>query len=166
MSVYLNTTKYTFNPTYYHNISLTVFNNSERISCVNATADLKVDLVKIILDTCLKIKTDGEKEYNQVLYQGNVDLCQASKGIFANFIIRLVSDQLEQYSNYRFACPQKAQFMYATNFPVNIGKYIPTYFQHLYGFWELTCLAKGKSFTSKKFARLFSVKLYGNSVSN
>ena len=104
------------------------------------------------------------QEYDFVLLKGEMDTCKASKGIMGNFITKLIAQHLEQYSNYRFLCPQKKGFLYAYNFPMVTDKDLPTYLLPFRGKFAISGTFKAQVTKGKKLVELSSGTLFGERV--
>lgn len=83
------------------------------------------------------------------------------QGIFGNFIIKVVSDNLEKYSNYRFDCPQKKGDFYVYNFPILDDKNFPPFLLRATGKVEVSSVIKAKIENVKQTVHMFTLKFYG-----
>ena len=120
-------TQFSSNPEYISNFSLKSFNNTNGISCFNATTNLNVPVLKILIYVTLKGKSvETNKVYDQVILKGVLDSCKLSQGIFGNFIAQFIVENLHKYSNIKIECPQKRGFYYVSNFPLE-SDHIPRY---------------------------------------
>lgn len=134
------------------------------MACLNFDIYLKVDLIKIYLTSSLKFKIKDEREYGESIINGNFDVCKSTKSLIGNFMMRIFMDKLSESSNLKLNCPIKAQNYYAKNLPLPVDKYIPTYFLPFKGLWKTEFTVKAKSAVSKKFAVMFSLRIFGNTL--
>lgn len=117
---------------------------------------------KVILYIKVRKKLIHEKVYVDE-FESQLDTCKISKGIFGNFIINMIADQLEEFSNFRFQCPQRPGYYYCANFPLTIDKYVPMYLMNK-GFWEFSLYSKFKNPKTKKMVVYLSVKVHGTNL--
>lgn len=144
-----------------NDLSISVFNGSDGMSRVNITTTLKVDLLKVSTMFSLMGKTyENSKEFDHLILKGNIDSCKVSNGTFGNFIVQMIAENLEKYSNFRFECPLKKADFYAINFPVDM-KYIPYYFLANPQKWELTSTIRAKVKNTKSLVLICTIKFYG-----
>lgn len=161
--MYYDAVQSNINPIYTSNFSFVTFNDSQGESRFNMSGYQKCDLLKVIVSGELVGKSNTtSKDYDQKLLNINVDTCKASKGIFGNFLVRMIADNLEKHSNYRFACPQKKNFFYATNFPVVDDKFFPSQLFRVQQFFRASFIFKGKLPNVKSLVHIFSVSIDGH----
>jgi hypothetical protein len=65
--------------------------------------------------TTLRSKTT--RKYDTELHRSVIDPCQ-KKDWFSSFFVKVFAESIQQFSNFRFECPLKKGFYYATNFPI------------------------------------------------
>lgn len=134
-------------PRLVENYSFVVFNGSDHLSYFNFTGKLLMDIKKSLYSFNLKVKSnESRKDYDIDLFTGNVDSCQAAKGIFGNFIIKFFQSNLDKHSNFKIDCPQKKGFYYAYNFPVplDLKSFIPSFIPFRSSIWQLTVISRAK----------------------
>ena len=150
------------NPDYISNFSLKVFNNTNGISCFNATGSLDVPALKILIYVTLKGKSiEALKVYDEVILKGVLDSCKLSQGIFGNFIAQFVVENLHKYSNIKIECPQKRGFYYVSNFPLETD-HIPIYLNIFRNRkFEFSLTMKVKLRDIKQLVYLFTMQFEG-----
>lgn len=112
----------------------------------------------------LMIRTTFQKDFTKAL-KAAINVCDIKKGMFGNFIVKIVQESLRKYSNWMFECPQKTGHYYAYNFEV-FDNYIPTYFLGRDGYFFLDILGKLKTGKKKMTVNLLSLKILGSYVVN
>lgn len=154
--------EFNVNPTVLSDFSLKVFNDSQGgFSRANLSTTLIVDVIKITTLVAMKVKTNEDSnEFDKVIFKGNIDTCKVSKGIFGNFFVQMIAENLDKHSNFSFECPQKKAFYHATNFPVD-AKYIPYYILGKPQIWEVSATLKAKLANIKSMVHVVTVKIYG-----
>lgn len=109
----------------------------------------------------MKVKTNEDsKEYDKVIFKGIIDTCKVSKGIFGNFLVQMVAENLEQYSNFTFECPQKKASFHATNFPVD-AKYFPYYILGKTQKFVISATVRAKVSNIKSIVHVITVQFHG-----
>lgn len=154
-------------PKYLENFTFLVFNGSDDLSYFNFTANLLVETKRAIISFEVKMKADERKKsYDVEVFRGNVDSCQAGKGISGNYIIKFFMTHLENYSNLKIDCPQKKRFYYAYNFPVPVDarSFIPSFIPVHLMYWQLIIDVKAKVSKTQAADRVLRVQLQGSSV--
>lgn len=163
--MYYDAAQFNINPIYASNFSFVTFNDSQGDSRFNMSGYQTCDLLKVMNSGELVGKSNAaSKDYDRKLLKINLNTCNVSKGLFGNFIIRMISDNLEKHSNYRFVCPQKKNFYYAINFPVVDDKYFPTQLLGHSFYWRVSFIFKGKVPNVRSLVHLFSIRLDGHTV--
>lgn len=143
------------------NFSLNVFNDSE-VSCVNATAHLKVELLKSMTSFVLSGKTKEDMTgYDHVFAKGIVDTCKVSQGIFSNLIVQLLAGSISQYSNFKFECPHKSGHYYVNSFPFDTLDKFPSYIIGRNRKWQVIATIKGKVLNIKSLVQVLTLKFQG-----
>lgn len=144
------------------NLKFQVFNDSDLVSRFNLTFNLKVKILKFVgyIDWSGSSKV-GSKFYDTTIIKQTVDTCKVSKGVLGNFFIRMIFDNIVEFSNYKFDCPQEKGQIYAYNFPIIDMKYIPPGMLSALNSWEFSLVVKGKMSASKPFQNIFSIKASG-----
>lgn len=91
---------------------------------VNASGHLAVGFFSGVMETSI-IGWRGERspEIEKVLFKGNVDICDMTKGVFGGFIRVFVSGYVEKYSNLKILCPMPKGHYYLRHCPFDIEKY-------------------------------------------
>lgn len=132
----------------------------------NASGTLLVDLKKILIAFIIRVKSSPHrKEYDQLLFQGNVDTCKVSQGVLGNFLVKWFLSA-DQNSNFHFDCPMKKGFYYLYNLPNIDTSFLPAFIPQKDREWEMTVTAKTKFAKVATASQLVVVKLYGESISN
>jgi len=109
---------YKYNKEFVSNFSLNVFNDSSGLTRVNCSGRLNKGFDRYVLKFDIKGRNKQSGEYDQKFMRGTIDSCNIQKGMIGNFILQMVIDRIDKYSNYRFECPQKVGFYYVYDFPV------------------------------------------------
>lgn len=144
-----------------------MFNGTDNFSYFNFTTNLLAETKRAILTFKVKQKSDAAKRnYDEDVFNSNVDSCKAGKGIFGNYIIKFFLTHIERYSNLKVECPQKKGFYYAYNFPVPMDAkaFVPSFMPFPSSFWQLTIDIKTKVSKSIAAVRIIRVLLEGQSV--
>jgi len=77
----------------------------------------------------------------------------------------MITNQFKNSSNYMFRCPVQPGFYYATNIPLEIEKYIPSYvLQFFKGITEVTIVVKAKTALSNMLTQAFMIRVEEISV--
>jgi len=141
------------------NLTFLVFNNSDGDSLLNSTASLLVDLNRISVSFRLSPAVVSSQNVNKII-QGSVDTCKVQKGIFGNFLIKMIQDSMAKYSNFMLQCTMKKGFYYSANLKVE-DSFLPL---HLFGQqlkFSFQSAIKGKISNKKGFVEVFSYKING-----
>lgn len=151
-----------YNPTFFFNSSLTVYNDSNGFSKANLTFNIKADLFNVSLFCSLNGKKPNEDEYKLTWLKGNVNACDWEDGPIGKFAYKLVGSTLPKYSNYKTECPIPKGQTYVREFPIPDVSLFPA-FMIFNGeiFWEVSTEAKTKLKDSKRMTTLFNIKIYG-----
>lgn len=156
----------TYNEHLVENFEFKVFKNADGVSLHNASGTLLVELKKVLVTFVIKVKSSpGRKDYDQLLFQGNVDTCKVSQGVFGNFIIKAIVSSARE-TNFQFDCPMKKGFYYLYNLPNFDTSFIPPFIPQKGREWEMTIGAKTKFPKAASASQIFFVKLYGESIFN
>lgn len=107
---------------------------------------------------------EDDKEYEEEMFKSSIDSCRVAKGILGNYIIKMITDHLVDFSNFSFKCPQLKGFYYATNFPCT-NNYLPFRLIARERKFQLTVVMKGKVNNSigllKSMVHFFTLKFEG-----
>lgn len=148
------------NPAYGSNVTMSVFNDTSGLSCFNMSGVLLVDLKKIFFSADIKSSDDGIS-YNKSIMKANVDVCTIFKGIVGNFIIRLITDSIDKYSNFKIQCPMEAKSLYISKFPMVDDTFFPPLLLGRIGKWEISAAVKAATGNVRTLNSVLSVKLRG-----
>lgn len=85
---------------------------------LNSSGTLMVEILKYVVKFDLKLQNNKSMEYDQPFLKGTFDSCRVQRGVLGNIVVKIIVSQIEKYSNYKFECPQKTGFYYATNYPI------------------------------------------------
>jgi len=85
---------------------------------VNTSGTLNTEMLKYVVKFESRLQNKRTLEYDQLFMRGTIDSCKVQEGVIGNFIVKLIVDRLDKYSNYKFECPQKTGFYHVTNFPI------------------------------------------------
>lgn len=110
-----------------------------------------------------EVKVYKEPGIGTVLFQGNIDTCNVAKGTIGNFFVKELLKEQENYTNYRFECPQKKRFYYWHSFPVPEDSVLPPFIPKYYVLWDLIVKCKAKTVKSA-FTPLFRATIRGETV--
>lgn len=134
----------TFNERYVESFKLALFKNANDDTLHNISGTLLIDLTKISVSFAIKFKsTPDRKDYDKLLFQGNVDICKVSRGVMANFMVKAFLSS-ERETNFHFDCPMKKGFYYLYNLPTMEKSFFPGFIPKYSRIWELTVIAKTK----------------------
>lgn len=97
---------------------------------------------------------------NEQTLRGTIDVCNVQKATFGNFIIKLIVENFETYSNYKFQCPVKKGSLYVYNLGIDL-KNIPSHIIEFYRLWEITLVVKGKTANMKLLDKMITTKIRG-----
>lgn len=156
----------TYNARFVENFKFVVFKNVNGVTMHNISGKLLTELSKVVLTFVAKVKSSPEKrDYDLLLFQGNVDTCKVSQGVLGNFIIKgIMMSALE--TNFNFNCPIKKGFYYHYNVPNIDTSFVPAFIQPKNREWEMTINAKTKFPKTISLTQLFFVKLCGETTPN
>lgn len=164
--IILHSVQSSANSAYVSDLSVLVFNDSQGVSRFNFSANQLVDFKKMAVQITLtgqSVEGSGNK-YDKVYFKGNVDTCNIAKGIFGNFIIKLVAATLENYSNVKFICPQPKGLYFVHNFPLIEDNVVhPQIIQSSRRF-EVCVVVKAKVSRAKPLTHAITIKLFSESV--
>lgn len=151
------------NPAIISNFSLVYFKDSKRGQLLNLTFRVLKDVNKAVAWITIKTQTNKKRnEYDREIFKGQIDVCKASQGIVGNFITKLVSDNLDEHSNFRFQCPTKAGFYYFTDFPAISENALPPFMaKHLFENFIFFMKIQGKLADNKPSILLLSISVSG-----
>lgn len=144
---------------------VSIFKDSKGVTLHNASGTLLIDLKKILVAFTVRIKsTPNRKDYDRLVFQGNVDTCKVSQGVIGNFFVNWFLS-INQNSNFHFDCPMKKGFYYVYNLPNIDTSFLPAFIKPRQSHdWELTIGAKTKFQKIASASQLIFVKLYGETV--
>lgn len=143
------------NPTYLYDVHILVFNDTKRISRLNASVSSKFDLKELRASFNILGKTNGTNlEFDKTFLRGNVDTCDIGRGMMGNFYKVVLRDLLLQYSNYDFGCPVKKGAYYAINIATPDSKLLPTL--GITGEFQLTLVLKARIANAKGMVHLLT----------
>jgi Protein of unknown function (DUF1091) len=143
-----------------------VFNDTEGRSLFNMTAKLDKRLIKIFVTSEI-FRKSMNASFGSPLIKQTIDTCNAQKGVIGSFLLQAVIDNLKNYSNYKFECPQVPDVFYCYNFPINLfTDYFPRSFVGMFAeeqpIWEAVVTGKAKFTKSKSLQPLFTWKFSGS----
>jgi Protein of unknown function (DUF1091) len=166
---YLTSCLYASNPDDIANLSAVVFNISDGTAGFNLTGEVKRDISKVKVSILFKVPSNpASNEYDKVLVKADADACKLEQGIFSNYLIRFITDQLKTYSNIKFECIQKKGPIFISNFPIVEMSQIPLFIlkgrEGAGRKWEVSVDIKGKDAKTKRITQKISLKLYGFSI--
>lgn len=125
----------------------------------NISGNLLVDLKKLWINVFINLKSSpGRKDYDQVLYQGNVDVCKISEGAIANFLVKAL---LKRNSDYSIQCPIKKGFYYLYNHANSNISFIPGVMPNADCDWAASFKMNTKFSKVASALQLIFVKVYG-----
>jgi len=154
--------KFTSNPSLIANMTASVFNNSDGDSKANFSSTILVDFMKALILYRITPPNFNEQDTNNII-QGSFDPCKVSKGVFGGFIIKMLQQSMEKYSNYRFGCGLKKGFYYTANFNLD-DSLLPL---HIFG-QQLKFVGdfnvKVKTTKQKSMVEAFTIKVTGIAV--
>lgn len=107
--------------------------------------------------------TDQNNKDNDQTLRGTIDVCNVQKATFGNFVIKLIVENLETYSNYKFQCPVKKGYIYVYNLGIDL-KGFPSNVIEFYRSWEITLVVKGKTANMKMLDKVITVKIRGTTI--
>lgn len=162
--IYLHSLNFTVNPSFGANVSMSVFNDTSGVSCFNMSGVLLVDLKKIVFSADVKSSDDDGISYNNQIMKANADVCTIFKGIVGNFIIRLMTDSVEKYSNLKIQCPMKAKSLYISNFPMVDDTFFPPLLLGRIRKWEISAAVKAATGNVRTLNPVFNIKIRGEVV--
>lgn len=150
----------TFNPIYVKDFQLVPFNDTNGASFLNSSGTLLVDFNQALVPFVLKTKVNvNDQEFNKIIFRGKIDTCKVADGVFGNFLVRFLMENLEKFSNLTLACPHKKNFYYAHNLPALDDSFIPGFFPRNRFQWQITITVNAK--VKKTFVQIMSIRLYG-----
>lgn len=82
------------------------------------TALLDKNISSFKVSLTIRVKSASERSYEKEVLKAIVNTCKVQNGIIGNFIVSIVKDRLEDYSNYKFECSLEKKLYYAQNFPI------------------------------------------------
>lgn len=163
--VFYQTADWVTVPEFIGDYSVQLFNDTTGSSRFNLNGTLLTELAKVAVITTYAGKhNQKDKEFNKVFFNGTFDTCDVENAMKTNFILKTVVENLEEYSNYRFKCPQKAGIYHLTNFPAFSDQYMPHHLLGTLGLWKLTVCATAQIKLSGPMVHIFTLNIYGSNV--
>lgn len=143
------------------NLSVAVFNDSQGDSRLNFSAEQLIDFRTFTVSTTItKESVRGSNRYDQLYFQGNVDACKVAKGIFGNFLIRIFASQLENYSNFKFVCPQLTGFYFVHDLPmIPLPDYLIPLSARGVGRFEVSAIVKARISNVRSMVHILTIKM-------
>lgn len=143
---------------------MSIRNDSNGVALLNLSTTVTCDFLKTITNFILLGKVnEDDKDYKEVIVKGVADTCKASKGVFGNFVIQMIAENIHKYSNYSFDCQVKKDSYYVLNFPLAFD-YVPHYLIGRTRSFSLTATVKGKVAKIKSLVHAFTLKFSGTIV--
>lgn len=114
----------------------------------------------------LSAKTNEKSsEYDKSIFTGNYDICNVSKGIFGNVLVKLIFENAKKFSNFQFECPVRVGFYYMKDFVINPEEQLSIFMLAGYrGSFLLLANTKGKPVKAQKLVDLFTIKYEGRLI--
>jgi len=160
--------KSTFNPAVLNNFSMIVFNDSDGLSRSNLTVTFARDLANTVGSFAITLKNmDNETINFPNILKGNFDACKIQKGQIGHFVVKMIKDKIQDFSNYSFECPQMKGKYYADNFPIMGMEYLPYFPRSLLGArlnFEFVAVAKAKILKAKSLTFMLKMHLHGSAT--
>lgn len=156
---------------YYHDVvfnnnaelvtgSVSVFNDSEGVSRLNATMLVKKEMKSLVINYEVRLRTIS-REYDFVFNKATIDFCNVARGVMGSMFIKYLKENSnENTTNCDFTCPFPAKTLYWRNFPIILPKYLPRGFGSKHDF-EFVCNVKTKFNGTKKLVQFGSLKTTG-----
>lgn len=89
----------------YANFSAVVWEHKGH-SYINLSAENFVDLERMLLSFVFAIpRNDGDRNYENIMMTSTLNSCKIQQGTRGNFIIKMVMDEFERNSDFKFNCP-------------------------------------------------------------
>jgi Protein of unknown function (DUF1091) len=144
------------------NYSAKVFNGSDGISYLSLTASIieRLEFIEVVT-TYLGKNRQNDETYNKVHYNGTFNTCDVTEAIKTNFILKMVVENLQHYSNYTFKCPEMPGVFHVTDFPAISDQYLPHTLLGTTGPWKFTILATARVAKSDPLTHMLTVNVYG-----
>lgn len=144
-----------------------VFNDTDGVSRMNSSAMQLMDFKKVFVHiTVMGQSNEASRVYDVTYFKGTIDECNIARGVVGNFIIKMITENLEEYTNFRYVCPQKKGFYYFTNFPAPNDKNFPPFLYGKGGSWEVVAVVRAKVENSKAMVHVITMKIYGVTRNN
>lgn len=144
---------------------MVLFNDAENSSRINVTTLFKQQILSFKSTITIKSKGHEEKTYEKLIMKTTLDSCNIQKGVLGNFLIKTIVENLRNYSNFEFVCPQPVGFFYCYNFPVSVfGENLPRSIEILIGskaLFEVIVDIKAKMKKAKPLVQIATWKMYG-----
>jgi hypothetical protein len=144
------------------NPSFVFFNGTDGISRINASMTFLKELERVVIEIEAFAKPlDGNQFHN--VFKLNTNLCKINNVLRGNFVGKMISEALKNYSNWFFDCPQKKGFYYAYNVELS-DKFLPLYFIAKDAYWYVKILTRGNFKDKKGTGNILSVVAHGSFV--
>lgn len=155
-----------FNPDFYPSFSAILFNDTEGVQRVNLSLTLNTDFFRTTNYLEFRFFADKASEISSRNgFKGTIDSCKVSKGVFGNFIIQMVANNIEKYSNYSFECTLKKGSYYVRNFPLKFDNIPQSFFIEGRKNFEISLAVKGRASIAKSpLVNMFLMKFFGESI--
>ena len=156
----------THNTNLLENFTAYIFNDTiRRDPRLNISVTTLTEFQKILLYIEVTGKSDERRrDYDRMLFKGEIDSCKASKGIIGNFLTKLMIDTISNYSNFRFTCPLEKKVFYVNSFPLPTEKDLPIFLIPLRGKFLCTVRLKVKLGKGKSLVPLITLNVYGDHI--
>lgn len=139
-----------------------LFNDSNGVSRFNCSVTFVTEIMSPTIFIDFRVKTQQNiKDYNFKALEARVNVCKISQGVFGNFVIRYIMENLKNHSNFEFSCPMRAKTFFFENFPIINDSYLPLYFLRQDLRWVITFVVKGRSNNVKSLSHISSSRVFG-----
>lgn len=118
------------------------------------------DFPTLFVFTTLYGKLNQVDDYKEII-KANIDVCDIQKGAFGSVVSAALQEGLNKFSNFKFGCPIKKQFYYATNFPFPDTVLFPKFLLKQSGYWKLIGSVKCKFSRKKPMEHIFNATVTG-----
>lgn len=147
------------------NYTASVYNGSDGVSRINIVASVIKRLAFIEVVTTYSGKQhQNDEKYAKVYFNGSFNTCDLTESLKTNFILKMVVDNLEKYSNYTFRCPEEPGIYHVNDFPAIGDQYLPHHLLGTSGAWKFTIHSTASVLKSEAMTHLLTLNLYGSNV--
>lgn len=148
------------------NFTILLANSTKGSTTMNISVEIHQDLLQIPVYVRFGIPADkNDKEYSKTILKVTINYCRMVEGVAADFVSRMLLDDLRNVSNIPFKCPFPKGLYKFTDYVLN-DKFFPSYLLSQDINYLTTAKIMAKVAGQKSLVMLFNTKTYGTISKN